>query len=351
MQWLIKAVESLWIPWERARIFSGRSWLFERISDWLESSARTMAIYGLPGSGKSAIAVQAARSSAGQPDASYAGLRKGWLAATHFCDSYRSETLDPALFVRSVIRQFSVDIPGFADAVRGAALDLAGTPINVTASVTAGTIHPGATVMGAEVELRGYTPGEMASRILGEALRSLDLPTRPVVLVDGVDEAAAFPTDMTMADLLTGPTFQDLPIRLLVTSRPAGLMHPSGTWVVDLDAEAVHGFADVREYARQRLTSSVPEHQLDLLTNSLSTASGGNFLYAYHVVGALLDGNQARASPHIWDAPLLPSDLAEVYDEFRRRSIATTGLDDRKGIGVQFCGLYFLFSPLPKVMA
>jgi WD40 repeat protein/tetratricopeptide (TPR) repeat protein len=276
------------------------------------------------------MAVQAVRSSLEQVGVSYDGLPKGWLAATHFCDSYRSETMDPALFVRSVIRQFSAGIPGFADAVRRASLDLTGTPINVTTTVTAGTIHPGATVLGAEVELRGYTTGETSSRILGEALRSLDLPTPPVILVDGVDEAAAFPTDMTMADLLTGPTFQDLPIRLLITSRPGSLTHPPGTRVVDLDAEAAHSVSDVREYARQRLASTVSEHQLDLLSDSVSSASGGNFLYAYHVVGELQDKGSSGAAPHIWAAPLLPSDLAEVYDGFRRRSIATTGSEDRK---------------------
>ena len=289
-----------------------------------------MVIVGEPGSGKSAIAVQAARSNLGEAEASYGGLSKGWLAAAHFCDSYRSETLDPALFVRSVIRQFSAGVPGFADAVREAALDLTGTPVSVTATVTTGTVHPGATVLGAEVELRGYTTAEVASRILGEALRSLDLPTRPVVLVDGVDEAATFPTGMTIADLLTGPTFQDLPIRLLLTSRPAAFTHPPGSWGVDLDAEAAHGFEDVREYARYRLAPAVPDPQLDLLSDSLSTASGGNFLYAHHVIGALRDRDPAGPLPHTWVAPLLPRDLAEVYDGFRRRSIATTGSEDRK---------------------
>jgi WD40 repeat protein/tetratricopeptide (TPR) repeat protein len=234
------------------------------------------------------------------------------------------------LFVQSVIRQFSVAIPGFADAARSAALNLTGTPVNVTATVTAGTIHPGATVVGAEVGLRGYTAGEMASRILGEALRSLDLPIRPVVLVDGIDEATAFPTDMTMMDLLTGPAFQDLPIRLLLTSRPADFMHPPGTWVVDLDTEVAHGYADVHEYVRQCLVSTVPRHQLDLLSDSLSSASGGNFLYAYHVAGALLAKDPAGAAPHIWAASLLPSGLAKLYDGFRRRTIAASGSEDRK---------------------
>ena len=330
MQRLMKVVESLWIPWERARAFSGRSWIFEFISDWLDSPERTMAIIGSPGSGKSAIAVQAARSSLGHASASYDRLYGGWLSATHFCDSYRSETLDPVLFVRSVIRQFSVGIPGFADAVHRAAIDIAGTPVYVTATVTAGTVYPAATVLGAEVDLRGYTSGEMASRILGEALRSLDLTIRPVVLVDGIDEAAAFPTDVTMADLLTGPTFQDLPIRLLITSRPAGFMFPPGIRVVDLDAEADHGYADVQQYARQRLIPTVPQDQLDSLSSSLASASGGNFLYAYHVVGTILDGDRAVAAPDIWVAPLLPGDLAEVYEGFRRRAIATTGPEDRR---------------------
>jgi WD40 repeat protein/tetratricopeptide (TPR) repeat protein len=326
----MKAVEFLWIPWERARNFAGRAWLFEVVANWVNSPARSMVIVGSPGSGKSAIAVQAARSSLGQADALYERLHKGWLAATHFCDYYRSETLDPSLFVQSVIRQFSVSIPGFADAARSAALNLTGTPVNVTAIVTAGTIHPGATVVGAEVGLRGYTAGEMASRILGEALRLLDLPIRPVVLVDGIDEAAAFPTDMTMMDLLTGPAFQDLPIRLLVTSRPADFMRPPGTWVVDLDAEVAHGYADVREYVRQCLVPTVPRHRLDLLSDSLLSASGGNFLYAYHVAGALLARDPAGAAPHIWAASLLPTGLAELYDGFRRRTIAATGSEDGK---------------------
>jgi WD40 repeat protein/tetratricopeptide (TPR) repeat protein len=320
----------LWIPWERARSFSGRSWLFEIISDWLDSPTRTMAIVGSPGSGKSAIAVQAASSSAGQASAPYDSLPKGWLAATHFCDAYRSETLDPALFVRSVIRQFSVGIPGFADAVRSAAIDITGTPVHVTATVTAGTVYPAATVVGAEVELRGYTSGEIASRILGEALRSLDLAVRPVILVDGIDEAVAFPTDMTIADLLTGPTFQDLPVRLLITSRPAGFMYVPGTRIVDLDAEVTQGNADVQQYVRQRLMSAAPHNQLDVLSSSLALASGGNFLYAHHVVRTLLDRDREGAGPDTWAAPPLPVDLAEVYEGFRRRAIAITGSEERK---------------------
>lgn len=315
---------------ERARSFTGRSWLFEIISDWLDSPKRTMAIVGSPGSGKSAIAVQAASSSAGQASAPYDSLPKGWLAATHFCDAYRSETLDPALFVRSVIRQFSVGIPGFADAVRSAAIDITGTPVHVTATVTAGTVYPAATVVGAEVELRGYTPGEVASRVLGEALRSLDLAVRPVILVDGIDEAVAFPTDMTITDLLTGPTFQDLPVRLLITSRPAGFMFLPGTLIVDLDAEVAQGNADVQQYVRQRLMSAAPQNQLNVLSSSLALASGGNFLYAHHVVGTLLDRDREGARPDTWAAPPLPVDLAEVYEGFRRRAIAITGSEERK---------------------
>lgn len=327
---MVKAVESLWIPWEHARLFSGRSWLFERISAWLESPVRRMAIVGLPGSGKSAIAVQVARSSLKAFDTSYAGLPKGWLAAMHFCDSYRSETLDPALFVRSLIHQFSDAVPGFAEASQKAALELTGTPINVSATVTAGTVHPGAKVVGAEIEIHGYTPGEMASRILGEALRSLDLPSRPVVLVDGVDEAAAFPTETTLTDLLTGPTFQDLPIRLLVTTRPAGFQPPLGSCVIDLDTETDNSVADVRGYALQRLRPRVPGRYRGSVSDSVSTASGGNFLYAHHVIEALLATEPSGTPLPIWTAPQLPSDLAEVYDGFRRRSIATTGSEEKK---------------------
>ncbi|MET9225821.1 hypothetical protein [Lentzea sp. NPDC003310] len=317
----------MWVPWERAEGFSGRSWLFEAILDWVESVDRTLVIVGVPGSGKSAIAVQAAHSNLGQAHALGTRLPEGWLAATHFCDSYRSETLDPALFVRSVIRQFSVSVPGFAEAIRSTAVDLAGGPtLNLAASVTIGEVQHGATVIGAAVDLHGYTPGETISRLFGEALRSLNLSARPIVLVDGIDETAAFPTEVTIADLLTGPTFQDVPVRLLLTSRPAGYHRTTDVRVIDLDASCSSGQADVREYARWRLAARVPSRDLDLLADSVAAASNGNFLYAHHAIDELLESDHA----HPCAVPELPGDLSQVYRGFLRRSIAITGSDGRK---------------------
>lgn len=198
--------------------------------------------------------------------------------------------------------------------------------MNLAASVTIGEVQQGATVVGVAADLHGYTPGETISRLLGEALRSLNLPARPIVLVDGLDETAALPTEVTIADLLTGPTFQDVPIRLLLTSRPAGFHHTTGVRVIDLDAGGSPGQADVREYARKRLAAGVPGSDLDLLADSGAAASKGNFLYAHHAIGELLESAQVQP----FAVPELPGDLSQVYHGFLRRSIAMTGSDSKK---------------------
>src|SRR5512146_3136675 len=89
---------------DRTARFSGRTWVFERIDQWLANSqTRYLLLTGEPGSGKTAIAARLAQFSQGSvdPPVHTRELKPAFLAAFHFCAATTAMWVDPTSFTRS----------------------------------------------------------------------------------------------------------------------------------------------------------------------------------------------------------------------------------------------------------
>src|SRR5690242_717074 len=85
-------------------VFIGRAWLVDAIREWVASSARHLFITGGPGTGKSAAV-------------DHLWGDRTDCAAVHRCRANDRRTCDPVRFAESLAEQFSVSLPGFADAL------------------------------------------------------------------------------------------------------------------------------------------------------------------------------------------------------------------------------------------
>ena len=75
---------------ERARDFTGREWVFERVRTFLASDARMLVIVAPPGTGKTAIAARLAQASAGRlADEPALPVPAGTIDAAVFCRAGR----------------------------------------------------------------------------------------------------------------------------------------------------------------------------------------------------------------------------------------------------------------------
>ena len=84
---------------EHTRDFTGREWVFRRISAWLETrDSRLFLLTGGPGSGKSALAIRLMQMSQREVSAKdYPGLGSGSLRFVHFCQALNDPSLVPWL--------------------------------------------------------------------------------------------------------------------------------------------------------------------------------------------------------------------------------------------------------------
>src|SRR5438874_6062242 len=90
---------------DRTLRFSGRTWVFEFIDNWLVNPAasRYLLLTGEPGSGKSAVAARLAQFSRGTtgPPLSCRNLGRQFLSAMHFCSASAGAWINPLSFARS----------------------------------------------------------------------------------------------------------------------------------------------------------------------------------------------------------------------------------------------------------
>ena len=304
---------------ERTRHFTGREWVFERVSDWLgeTAGARVFLLSGGPGTGKTAIAARIAQMSLGQA-AAYGRVVPGVLAYHHFCQAGRDSTLAPLGFVQSLSSALATRYPGFHDALQAqhSSQIVINAPVNVAGDIAPGAAVAGANIQQINIEFRGGDARAMFDEAVRRPLLALCGPawSEPiVVLVDSLDEALSFSADASIVHQLR--LLGDFPsqVRFLLTSRPNNpriLELVGAVPRVDLIADAPGGVeAEVATYARARL-GSLPEPERATLAATVASKSRGNFLYAYHVLNELAESPPGAARG---DLDELPDGLDEVY--------------------------------------
>lgn len=312
---------------ERARDFTGREWVFERIRTFLASDARMLVIMGPPGTGKTAIAARLAQASADRlTDVPQLPVPVGTIHAAVFCQAGRVTLLDVA---QDLADQLSTALSGFGDEQRST---VAGQVAVTGVQLETGTVAAGANVAGVRIDLARLGPEDAFANGVALPLRRLaGKPGAhpPILLIDLLDEAFASPVarnlprmlaDLTGARLLL--TTRDDP-RVLAQLGLAGALADGGAEVVDLIEDAPAGAHDVADYAAARLHGHGPDNSIGVLSRRIGEAAQGNFLYAYFIVDGLI-GSDTLAGLEISAARelTLPADgVSGIYRAYLAREL------------------------------
>ncbi|HKS48961.1 MAG TPA: hypothetical protein VJT49_28410 [Amycolatopsis sp.] len=297
--------------------------MLTRLETWLrEQDARIFLITGPPGSGKTSFVRQLVIRGGDHPHLAAAAL-----ALTHFCDSSNERTLDPLEFVRSLSRGLAAVIPGFADALAGAAVG-ASAMISIDASQTVGTVEAGASVTNVSIGLPRDVPTRQAFAQLVrrplEAVVADGFQRRVLVVVDDLSGGYSYDSDDNIARLIgvvaSNPAELPAPLRFVVTSRPdPWVLRDLPPPALDLIADPPDGNEDVRRYVDQRL-STVDNLVRRLWVDNVTAAANGNFLYARFAVDYLVAQDDRLTSAPTEHA--LPSGLTDLYRSWVRTVLA-----------------------------
>jgi WD40 repeat protein len=309
---------------ERTEHFTGRSWVFKRLDDWVKGGdGRAFILTGGPGTGKSAIMARVAQMSAGDvSSAAYPNLASGALAYAHFCRAL-DVSLDPLRFVEGLSASLAVH-----DTFAQALLAATGPDIHIEATQNVGTAADGSRVSNVVIEslhVGNVSPRVALDRIVRKPLEALyadGFKASVLVLVDALDEALTYVSEEHLVallhDVLDQPRELPLGVRFILTTRPdRRVLSAVGQPSLDLDA-APADVNDVRDYALGRLTL-VPEPARTEVATKVARAGEGNFLYARYTVDSLLaDPQLEKVDP----ANLrLPAGLEDHYRDFLKREL------------------------------
>lgn len=297
--------------------FVGRGWLVDAVADWAATGSPYLFLTGGPGTGKSATVDH------------IWGCEPPARTAVHRCRAASRSSCDPVRFSESLAEQFSATLPGFAEALAQVARQRSGRSgeLRIEGSVTAGEVHPDASVVGVRVTFSHVTADEAFEALVCRPLELLAPANRPIVVVDGLDEALVYRGRRTIAELVLDGTDR-LPLRFVLTSRHDARITtivrslPAAV-VIDLVDDAPDHAADLVAYARHRLAGMhLAEPERDALARRLAAAGAGNYLYVRYVCQELASGTRQMSGA---DATDLPHGLEGVYWEFMRREIRPVG--------------------------
>jgi hypothetical protein len=273
--------------------------------------------------GKSAIAARLTQASEGTAIPSAPLLNSDWLTYSHFCQAGLGDTVNPLLFVASLSEALANRYEKFRDALKGTA----STQIVVRQALE--NVADGASVVGLKVgeiriEIKNGDPRplfDQAVRLPLKVLCNNQFTDTIYILVDSLDEALTFNADSNITQLMN--LVNDFPdqVRFIFTCRSKSdrVFNLVGQPTLDLIVDAPAGQQDeVELYAKSRL-DGVAEPQRSQLASRIAEKSGGNFLYAFHVL------NDVIAAGGIVDATTiaLPDELDDVYRSFLKRELTS----------------------------
>jgi WD40 repeat protein len=248
--------------------FIGREWLFKKIADWCQGSSEpVMLITGEPGVGKSGLAAELVR----RQDAR--------VVACHFCQAANSDTVNPAIFIRSLSAKLADNLPAYRIALDGILphiLSMENCERNPIGAFCDGVIS---------------------------VLASLPAPgQRHCIVVDALDEVVSVGKSRTsILDLLSPHHLAQMPnwLCFVITTRlaPVVLSRFSGIRTLELKSDDPNNLKDIARYISVRLETDL----VSKLENSGQIAeqvverilkkSGGNFLYTINALSGIQQGS------------------------------------------------------------
>jgi hypothetical protein len=322
---------------ERTEHFTGRTWVFKAIDDWLAKpeGARYYLLTGEPGSGKSAVAARLAEFSSGVaiPPPGLHRLAPGFVRGAHFCRATASDWIDPRTFARSISLQLTV-IPEFALALKEVGDKDKQIIIDVKQEVERAA--PGSTITGVHIQnlvIQGLNGQEAFNRAVLDPLRTIynagyDRDT--ILLVDSLDEALTTATEVNIVALLAGMQALDKRVRVIMTSRPEPQALKGFTSADELllsDARySQKNNQDIDEYFHMRLQqadvaaplAALSGVQRAALPGLIASKSEGNFQYVTFLLKAAAEGKQ-----DLNELPNLPVGLEGLYFTSLDRIVAS----------------------------
>ena len=318
---------------ERARDFTGRGWVFDRIRSFLASDARLLVIVAPPGTGKTAIAARLAQASAGRlPEEPGLPVPANTLAAAVFC---RAGQVSLPKVAQDLADQLSAALDGFTDERRSTvATQVSVSDVQV---LVAGDV--GGRVAGVSIDLARMGPELAFADGLAQPLRRLgEKPgfRPPVLLVDSLDDAYASPVAQSLPRELAALdgarlilTTNDDPRVLAELGDLDRAVQAGRAAVLHLIDDGPTGIDDVADYAAGRLRGRGPDDAVAVLAGRISKEAAGNFLYAHHAVDGLL-ASSALAGLDVTAARAVAfpaGGLAGVYRDFIGREL---GVDHKR---------------------
>jgi WD40 repeat protein len=236
--------------------FRGRTWLFDRLNDWLEHSpeSRVFWIVGGPGIGKSAIAAWLCHH---RPD----------VIASHFCVHGHNDKADPRRAVMSLAYQIASHLAEYERKLQDLLLE----------------------------EEQAKNAKTLFDNLVVAPLRDVTKPKdHQLVVIDGIDEATRDGQN-EIAEFVAN-NWSQTPgwLRLVITSRPeseviARLTRPDLKPFV-LDAQSQENLDDLTDYLRAELAKLELGADEQILRAILGK-SEGMFLYVTTILEEILQGN------------------------------------------------------------
>ena len=265
------------------RDFTGRHWLIRELDQWLATEpGRVFFITGDPGTGKSAVIAHL--------------VHTRDVGAYHLCIFGLKETLSPFTFVRSIAAQLATQLPDYRAALD--ALDFA--------------------------QIRQDDPGSYFHALVVAPLRAETTKTPVLIVVDGLDEAAA---DGSALPALLRDQLEYLPpfIRLVLSSRKeSAILDMFSRYTPrEIEASRAENLDDIRAYLARKLGESALRHRLAAagadpaeVARQIEQRGEGNFLYATEVIKSLALGQLDPRDPASFPAGLVGIYQASFEREF-----------------------------------
>jgi WD40 repeat protein/serine/threonine protein kinase len=286
--------------------FTGRRWLFQEIDDWrVTGSEPALLIIGEAGIGKSAIVAALVDKNAG-----------GQVLAYHCFRADTPATLEPAVFVRSLIAMLSARLSDYAAMLKQS---------NIVNTFQSADTDPASAFEGAIVS----------------PLHKLRQPQggRRYLLFDALDEALLRAQGPTVIEMLS-TRLSLLPPWVCIVgttrSEPDVLSRLGGLCARTLTAQDPRNQDDVRHFVHERLAEPALRDKVEAGAKTLSAleedllkSSAGNFLFVTTALDSVQSGQLSFDQ-----IEKLPPGLSSLYKVFFDRLFRDTGVDYGSSRGV-----------------